>query len=222
MVKPATKKDFQTVIDMCTNHDGWNEVLKNDKLTEWMKDGGSDSLVLKMYSTDFQGIEPEWVFDTLLDPEYRNSWDDKNMGRKTLEVINDSNFILHYQVKVPVVSNRDYVFRQSTAKFGDDYILYNSNVEHASCPPNSKFVRGTMNLSAYYIQKIEGGCAVTIISDNNLGGSLPQFLVNSQAKNILPKQLEAIKKSSATYNNWKKSHNPESKPWRNLVEPVDE
>ena len=222
MAKPATKKEFEHVIEMCNSTEKWNEVLKTDKLTEWMIDGGSDTLILKLTSTDFVGIEPEWVFDTLLDPEYRNTWDDRNMGRNTIEVINSSNYIIHYLVKVPVVTNRDYVFRQATAKFGDDYILYNSNVIHEKCPPQAKFVRGTMNISAYYIQKTENGCKVTCVSDNNLGGSLPSFLVNTQAKNILPKTMEAVKKASLKYNDWKKSHNPDSKPWRELVDPVDE
>nr|BAN39002.1 START domain containing protein [Entamoeba histolytica] len=220
-IKPATKAEFEEFVKMCTTSDKWNEVMKTDKIQEWMIDGGSDTLILRLTSIDFVGITPETVFDTLVDPDYRGNWDSNLLKRETFETLNESNVLIYYQFKMPVVSNRDYVFRQSTRKVGDDYILYNFSVVHDKFPPNPKFVRASFSMSGYYIQKTENGSKVTCIANNNCGGSLPPFLVNSQAKNVLPKTMDSIKVAATKYNSWKEKHNPDVKPWRNIVEPTE-
>ena len=220
-VKAATKEEFDTFVTMCTEKGDWNEVYKTDKVTEWMKEGSNDTLILRIISTDFEGISCETVYDTLLDPEYRKTWDDRLILRDTFETIDESNSLIYYQVKVPVVSNRDYVFRQSTRKIGDNYAIYNFSVNHSKYPPNDKFVRATFSVSGYYIQPTENGCSVICIANNNLGGSIPSWLINKQAKNVLPKNMEGIKKSAAGYEKWKAEHNPENKPWRTTVEPTE-
>ncbi|ELP85097.1 phosphatidylcholine transfer protein, putative [Entamoeba invadens IP1] len=222
MTKAATKADFAKFIEMCTTMDKWQEVMNTEKIHEWMIDQGTNTLILRLTSTDFDGIEPELVYNTLLDPEFRHTWDEHLIKRENIEVINPSNTIIYYQFSMPVVSNRDYVFRQSTCKINNDYILYNFSVPNDKYPPNTgKFVRASFEMSGYYIQKTDTGCKVTCIANNDCGGSIPSWLINSQAKGVLPKTVASIKAAALKYTEWKAKHNPDNKPWLTFAEPEE-
>ncbi|KAL7721281.1 START domain containing protein [Entamoeba marina] len=215
---PATSEEFDEFIKMCTTDDKWKLVYTADGVKEWMIDSNSSTLVLRITS-EFDGVTSEEVFDTLLDPAYRKTWDDKLMKRESFETLDETNQLFYYQVKMPVVSNRDYVFRQSTKRIGNDFIVYNISVEHEKYPANvGKFVRATFSISGYYVQHTDKGCTVTCIANNDCGGSIPSWLINSQAKNVLPKTLESLKASSKKYNDWKKKNDPTNTPWRILAE----
>lgn len=83
-----------------------------------------------------------------------------------------------------MVSRREFVNKRTEISDyrGIDYVMVERHTEHNSRPRNSNFVRGKMINSGSCIWHRPGGGSIqTIAVQVNIGGLVPQWLVNMKA-----------------------------------------
>ena len=214
------QQDVRTFLASCDATDGWQQVASAANYTEWSRPGAASLLSLKIAYT-IAGVTPQQVVETLADQEYRRTWDTNALRRDVVRKIDASNTLIYYQYNVPYVTNRDYVFVQTTWRDGETFVLLNQSVDDPAYPPNANgLVRAYFHATGFVIRPAEGGTLVVNVACNDMGGSIPSFLINSQAKNVLPKNLAIIEKAARGYDAWKQQHSPEDRPWLTFAPPA--
>lgn len=125
------------------------------------------------------------AYRMLLEPAIRTQWDEKFKDFEVVETISENEDITYYWVKAPImVTNRDFLvnrkYKKDVAEY--NYVIYTTSIEHPSKPVTSKRVRGS-TIDGVCALKIlgEDSCEMSIISQINLNGNVPKFLVNSKA-----------------------------------------
>ncbi|BFU23747.1 START domain containing protein, putative [Entamoeba histolytica] len=225
MLKPISGEEFINFRNIC---------LKNDNFTEYSKEGNTicyqginikpGYFCTKAITTDlFIKYSVQQIFDFLNDENFRNQWDALLMSREIIKQIDDCNQIIHYCTTLPMISKRDYVYYKSIWMSDDkeEFIILNKSVDIPECPEVNGFVRALCEMSGYMVKKNEKGENVFYYyAYNAFGGWVPTWVVNSlissQGYSLLKKLSECCEK----YPEWKKTHNPEEKPWNVLKDKV--
>jgi len=57
------------------------------------------------------------------------------------------------------------------------------------------------------------GCTLGYVTQSDLQGDLPTWLVNKCTHIFAPKYIRQLEKAAIGYKNWKWRHNPNYKPW---------
>lgn len=58
------------------------------------------------------------------------------------------------------------------------YMVATRSVSNEVRHEESRFTRGTVMVSGYYLKPVEGGTAVTMCAHTDLGGTLPSTIIN--------------------------------------------
>lgn len=86
------------------------------------------------------------------------------------------------------ITNRDFVQKRKIWKDfpdSDSTILHFKSVEHKLCPAKPKFIRADTVISGYFIKTLSTSpmkTLVSIISQTDIRGAIPTWLVNSVAQ----------------------------------------
>ena len=215
--KPMTKEDFDDFRKQCDSTENWNEVYTTETTKGYTQATESTSaLKLKVISYDFKDMDPGLIYDVLHEPEFRRNWDTHLIERIPFKVIDECNDLNYYSLKMPVVSNRDYVYQRGWwyNKDKTEFIICNRSITHPDYPDKKGFVRAIFYISGYMIRKNEKGETVFYyITHNEWNGWIPNWLVNSAGKSVCPKIIEGLFESCKKYPEWKSKHNPDVKPW---------
>jgi hypothetical protein len=98
------------------------------------------------------------------------------------------------------VDGRDFVQKRKIWKnFPDNYsnILHFKSVEHDLCPKKPKFIRAETLISGYFIKTLSVSpvkTMVSIVSQTDIKGMIPAWLVNRVSKSAPKEWLENLMK----------------------------
>ncbi|ELP91045.1 phosphatidylcholine transfer protein, putative [Entamoeba invadens IP1] len=221
---PITKEEFETFRKICVESNNWKEYTReNNTVCYQGVEVKSGYFCMKAVTDLFVNYPTTQIFDFLNDEEFRDQWDSLLLKREKLRQIDDSNQIIHYFTTLPMVANRDYVYYKSLwmSDDKDEFIIMNKSIELPDCPATSDYVRAQCEMSGYMVKKNDKGEGIFYYyTYNAFGGWVPSWVMNSlissQGLSLMKKLVAACEK----YPEWKKTHNPESKPWNTLKDKI--
>lgn len=213
-VRPARAEDFEHFRRLAESVDGWNLHYdkQGTKVFCKVKDGSTVRLIKVV--AKFNDVSCSLMYDVLHDGDYRRCWDDNMVECYEICQLDRYNDIGYYSIKCPTpMRNRDFVTQRSWYWKDDEFIIFNHTVHHKDVPLKKGFIRGSSILSGYYIEKKGEGCSLTYVSQVDLKGHLPKWLVNRASTKIAPKVIIKVHKAALGYQGWKAEHAPSYKPW---------
>lgn len=167
---------------------GWKEVYVQNKISIFKKNPkGSHTIMIKT-NAEIDNFTKEEVFNAISDVNIRKEWDKIFSEFKILENNpKEGKEYLYMSIKSPsiFVADRDFVQQRRIWKdFPDNnsVMIHFKSVEHPMAPLRNKFVRAVTIISGYFIQTISVNppkVLISIISQTDIGGSIPKWLVNS-------------------------------------------
>jgi len=212
----AHDKEFDEFRKKCDDEEGWEEVWK-DGTTRVTKKKTNDTIYPVRVSTVYPNLEPEVIYDTLHDHEYRPVWDQNMIEGKVIELLDDRNEIGYYSAKCPTpIYNRDFVNLRSwrAEKEKGEWIIMNHSVKHPQWPENKNFVRAISIMTGYLtLRNPGGGSRFLYYSQSDPQGWIPSFAINSLMTTVAPKLVDKLRDAALLYPAWKAQHNPDHKPW---------
>jgi hypothetical protein len=217
-VRVAEDADFEKLRTLCLVHEDWKQDYNKNTTTVWTR--SSEQCDFKMIKIRglFSDVSAATVFDVLNDPVYRTKWDFNMIEAYEVCQISPNNDIGYYAMKAKPLKNRDFVTQRSWLDLGNEYLIFNHSVNHASLPPKKGFVRGISYLTGYHITPTTGSCdkngvQIFYITQSDPKGKLPVWAVNKAAQILAPKVMSKLHKACKGYDGWKAKHNPGLKPW---------
>jgi len=215
----ATQQEYDDFIAFCDSNEGWNVAHQSSdgKIKVWDKTLPNSPInCVKLFAV-FPDIDASTMYDVLHDPDYRKVWDENMIDGPCLEQIDECNDVGYYSAKSPVmlVSPRDFVNQRSWREKEDELLIMNHSVVLSSMPEKSNFVRANSIKTGYLVRvRKEGGCNVIYITQTDPRGSIPNWVTNKVTKHFAPTIIGKLEAAAHKYNDWKKDHNPDHKPWR--------
>ena len=200
---PTNDKDLKNLIDLMnepiTSEYGYTNVINEENCMIYKKlVEGSPVVLIKCIAK--LPYDKDIIFEAIANLEIRKQWDSVF---SELRVVNHEGEngaeILYMIIKSPVfiVSNRDFVQQRKMWKnfpTEKSHIIHFISVESPECPINKKIVRAETVISGYYMESIPdepGYCKFGVLSQTDIKGNIPTFLVNKFA----PKSSKSWMKS---------------------------
>jgi hypothetical protein len=185
--------DLQMTVDEDVST--WSKIWQNDDVIVYKKKTEGTPMVMIKAIATLKGIPKRIVFKALYDTDIRQQWDKLFHQFEVVEHDEDKmHTVLYYLIKAPIgISNRDFLqLRKVVHDFPEEGITYMhfKSIEHVDKPPVKKVVRAETIISGYVIEQIQDDPPVTqlvIISQNDIKGLIPKYLVN-MASGKAPKQ----------------------------------
>ncbi|BFU25699.1 START domain containing protein [Entamoeba histolytica HM-1:IMSS-B] len=198
--------------EYCLNNDEWQECLKDETQTEYMRATKNNSVVsLKVISNDFKTFEPKEVYESICDPEFHKEWDPYLISWTVIDTKNEQTNVIRMLFKVPVITNREFVFDCETCcneKDGcEEYFIRFESTDSDKYLVSEGYVRGSIGLSGYLIRKENNQTVLYCIGNSDIGGVVPKWIVNSMAKSTVPTMLKGLREKLAKYREWKNKQN---------------
>ena len=173
----------------------WSRICKNDKVIVYRKKTEGTPIVMIKAIATLVGFSKETVWTAIYDTRIRKEWD--KIFFKFLVIEDDDEkmeTVLYYSIKAPLgISNRDFLQRRKILlnypKDGVDTMHFKS-IEHPDVPKYKGTIRAETIISGYILEQIQDDPPITkltIISQNDIKGLIPKYIVN-MASGRAPKQ----------------------------------
>ena len=150
------------------------------------KEEHSPVILIKAYTT-LRNLPPEKVFRLIYDLEIRSEWDNVLSNMYIFDKINENIDHMYSLYKAPFgISNRDFCQRRtkSMGYKGTSFMIHFESVEHPDCPAIKSNIRAHTTISGYIIRpdpKNPGSTLMTILTQTDIKGLVPKFIVNTAA-----------------------------------------
>lgn len=95
----ADDDDFASLKRLVDNDDGWNLELCKANTLVWTRSVPGCNFQMVKINSRFEDIEPDCVFDVLLDPDYRKEWDSHMLESFDIGNFNVNNDVGYYASK---------------------------------------------------------------------------------------------------------------------------
>lgn len=92
----ADDEDFSSLKQMVDNDDGWHLELCKANTLVWTRSVPNCNFQMVKINARFEDIEPECMFDVLLDPDYRKEWDSHMLESFDIGNFNVNNDVGYY------------------------------------------------------------------------------------------------------------------------------
>jgi hypothetical protein len=162
----------------------YQKVFGNDKISV-MKKLSSDNPVVLVKTSFELDCPAQTIFTLIYDLNWRSKWDDVLSRFRIVDTICPGTDIMYTFFKSPMgVSHRDFLQKRTLIHDykGAHSVIVFTNITHPKCPPVKDAVRAETIISGYYIKDLkEGGCCVTCISQTDIKGVVPKWIVNYAA-----------------------------------------
>lgn len=159
------------------------------------------------------------IYDVLHDAKYRATWDEYMLEAKDFYRLDDHNDVGYYHMRWPApLTNRDFVNQRSwyLAPDQSEFIIMNFSVALKEMPPRKGVIRAISYLTGYHAAALPGGgVRFTYVTQADVKGKLPKWLINVATTSGAPSLLAKIFKATTNYPAWKKKHEPDFRPWFN-------
>eukprot|EP00345_Euplotes_harpa_P007862 CAMPEP_0168351002 /NCGR_PEP_ID=MMETSP0213-20121227/21525_1 /TAXON_ID=151035 /ORGANISM="Euplotes harpa, Strain FSP1.4" /LENGTH=380 /DNA_ID=CAMNT_0008361597 /DNA_START=1 /DNA_END=1140 /DNA_ORIENTATION=- len=185
--------DLQMTVDEDVST--WNQVYTSDEVIVFKKKTEGTPMVLIKAIATLRDIPKKIVFKAIYDTNIRQEWDKLFHHFEVVEHDEETKrTVLYYVIKAPLgISNRDFL-QQRKVIFdfptkGVTYMHFKS-IEHPEKPLVKGIVRAETIISGYIIEQIQDDPPITqltVISQNDIKGLIPKYLVNL-ASGKAPKQ----------------------------------
>ncbi|KAL6076897.1 hypothetical protein QOT17_002592 [Balamuthia mandrillaris] len=175
--------------------DGWVVVYESERMNVWRKKTETGHYILKAI-VDAE-VSADTICYVLTDIEFRRSWDNGGRDMQVIEKIDDNLDIIRFWAKTPVgFTDREWVQSRLIHKDeeGVHYVLYRST-QHKDWPEDpKKFVRAYTTISGYLLRPVdENNTKVLFVSQNDVKGSIPGWVINMLAGYFLKKWFGALR-----------------------------
>lgn len=136
------------------------------------------------------GFTKEEIFEAISNVKIRMQWDKIFSEFKIIETNNEEQWeVLYMSIKAPsLVKDRDFVQKRKIWKnfpTPESTIINFKSVVHKLAPEYPKFVRADTIISGYFIKTLSLNpvkTLISIISQTDIKGSIPAWIVNSAAQ----------------------------------------
>ncbi|XP_078496300.1 START domain-containing protein 10-like [Lissotriton helveticus] len=212
---------FQDFQQQCESEQGWVPKYSKRGMVVCVQPPCPDSRAEAVHKVKCQfaikDVPAETLYDVLHDIEYRKKWDISMIETRDIARISANADVGYYSWKCPKpLKNRDVVTLRSWLVLDKYYMIINFSVKHPDYPPRRDRVRAVSLLAGYLITSTgPNSCILTYLAQVDPKGSLPKWVVNKSSQFLAPKVLKMIYKACINYPAWKKTHNPDFKPWLN-------
>lgn len=186
-------KDLKQLIDLMneptTKEYGYSNVVddKTCKVFKRMVEGYPVILIKCIANIPYN---KDIVYEAIANLDIRKQWDTVFSELRVVNYEGENGAeILYMIVKSPViiVDDREFVQQKKTWKnfpTEKSHILHFISLENPACPYNKKCVRAETIISGYYMQddpEVPGHSILGVLSQTDLKGNIPHFLVNKLA-----------------------------------------
>lgn len=183
-------KDLKNLIDLMNESPkkelGYSKVIDEKSCQVYKKQSEKvDVILVKCYANI--PYNKDIIFEAITNLEIRMKWD---TSFSELRIVNHDGEngaeILYMIVKSPsmFVDDRDFVQQRKIWKefpTKNSHVLHFKSIDSPSCPKKKGVVRAETKISGYYIQddpKKPGNSIFGSLSQTDIGGNIPTFLVN--------------------------------------------
>lgn len=187
------------------NAPGWELTVNrsNMKVLRYISNGDSQSssgasppVLVRAYAK-IPNISMANVFYHIMDPELRPKWD-QNFSKFSLipHAHDDECEILYCTINSPFgVTPRDFLqYRKSLVDANVATIMMRS-AEHEEKPPVSGYIRAESLISGYVIRQTGPDCELFLMSQTDIKGLIPKWMVNMVAAKAPAQWVENLAKS---------------------------
>jgi len=191
----------------------WTEAYKNDTCHVFSKASDKSAINIVKIIAPFK-CSPVVLYDALHDAVYRSVWDENMVEGKVVQMLDGQNEIGYYSARSPAtISNRDFLNLRSWRVKDNQYIIMNHSVTHKDCPEKKGFVRAQSILTGFLIRGTDTGCTLNYLTQTDPKGWIPSWVINMGTTSLAPKLIERLQNCAMKYEEWKKTHYPNWKPW---------
>jgi hypothetical protein len=168
-------------------------VIKETKDLQVYRKPANRNFTFKAYM-HFDNMPTEIVYALSADLTVRKHWDPVYLKVEEVEALDSEADIIYTQLKTPApVADRDScllrVIKMSPPQYPSPDPLFENKTflvvcrttTHQKCPKTSQFVRVTAPIHAYLIEQDPNrtnGCCMFVISEHDMGGKIPQWVIN--------------------------------------------
>ena len=199
-------KDLKQLIDLmnepATKELGYSNVI-NEKNCQVYKRFVEGVPVILIKSIAKLPYSKDVVFEAISNLNIRKQWDSVFSELKVVNHEGENGAeILYMIIKSPVfvVDDRDFVQQRKIWKnfpTEKSHILHFISIDTPACPVNKKYVRAETVISGYYMQDDPdepSHCIIGIISQTDIKGKIPVFLVNKFAPKSSKSWIKSLHK----------------------------
>lgn len=191
LASPSTAEDYRRLaaeaLEEATalhNSPDWSRISFRDAAVGlYQLDDPSSPLKVVKIEADFPASPKEmWDFLCNDDLSHRQQWEPELQELRQVEVIDETMDVVFQAYSAPYpITSRSFVALRAKKKLPDGTLLsYGKSINHADCPYNPAFVRGTATSAVYVTPKAgkDYACTVTRIVKIDPKGAIPKWVVN--------------------------------------------
>ena len=213
-IAPSKPGDLDYFRTLCENEEGWYLSYDNDVTVHGRSFPGSNSKCMRVRG-HVKGVNADTMFDFMSDNEYRYTWDTVADNFYDISFLDRHNSLGYYCLKCPFpLQKRDVVFQRTWGRVSNGFIIMNHSVELPYHPPLPGIVRATSLITGYYMTDTQDGCSYTYLSHSDPKVAIPMWLCNKVGIYVAPGVFRKVQSAVNSYEDWKRDHRPEFKPWR--------
>ena len=197
---PISNSEFKFLFEKETESfsaPGWAVTVekKNIKVLRFSPpdDEISTSVLVRAYAR-IPNTSPSNVFYHIYDPKKRQSWD-KNFSAISV-LPGDECEILYCQLQAPFgVTPRDFLQYRKALNDGESLSILMRSAEHENHPHLSGFIRAESLISGYVIRQRGPDCDLFLMSQTDIKGLIPKWIVNMVAAKAPAQWVESLTSS---------------------------
>ncbi|KAL4471402.1 hypothetical protein ABPG74_008295 [Tetrahymena malaccensis] len=205
---PQTQEKFDRLISLVQEdpEKTWECVIKKDDIMFiYKKMIPGNPCVLVRAESLVKDCNAEEVFVQIYNAEIRSQWDKVTQGFTVIDKIQDGVDVIYFFVDPGLgVTKRDFcqtrVLKKDYPQKGQTTIVFYS-IQHPSCPERKGFIRAFSHIAGYVIRPQGKDTSLTIMTQSDVKGIVPKYVVNYMAARAPPKWIESMKKGCIDYRN---------------------
>ena len=178
------------------------KIIKKNKKITLGKIANKESPVVLVRAKAWIEADPDLIFTLLHDIKIRDNWDSVICDLKIIDTYDDTTDVLYSRFKASMgATDRDFVqIRKVTKnKFGYNSIIAMRSIEHKRCPPMKKRIRANTMISGYIVKQEGDKCLLGIISQTDIKGMVPRFIINALAPRKPQEWVRKLEKAIKMY-----------------------
>ncbi|EGR28919.1 start domain protein [Ichthyophthirius multifiliis] len=182
----------------------WEKVMKKGETVGiYTKMTPGNACVLVRCEAYVENCTSEEVFIQIYNAKIRSQWDKVTQGFQVLDTISEGVDVIYFFVDPGLgVTKRDFVqqriLKRDYPEKGQITIAFFS-IQHSSQPEKKGFIRAHSYIAGYVIRPVGQHTQLTIMTQSDVKGVVPKYVVNYMAARQPPKWVESMQKGCQDY-----------------------
>ncbi|KAL4499682.1 hypothetical protein ABPG72_017222 [Tetrahymena utriculariae] len=184
----------------------WEKVINKDKISIYKKSIPNNPSVMVRAEAFVSECSQEEVFEQIYYEKNRKKWDKVTLGFSVIEQLGEFEDIIYFYIDPGFgVTKRDFLQKRAVRRDypeKDEITIVFFSTTHPSMPEIKGNIRAISNIAAYIIRPVKEGkkhCHLTIITQSDIKGQIPKYIVNFLAARAPAKWIESMKKGVLDY-----------------------